>query len=181
MISGRTVEDIAAGRPAEGQEGESQDGRLAGVRPAGAGDAEADPPRGDAWVHEIKFDGYRLEAQVRGGKAKLLTRGGQDWTDRFGPVAEALAALPARTAILDGELVVEAASGASDFSALQADLAAGRSDRFRYYLFDLLYLDGRDLSSGRSSSARRRSPSSSRARRTRCGSASTSRRTARRC
>ena len=96
-------------------------------------------------MHEIKFDGYRLEAQVRGGKAKLLTRGGQDWTRRFGPVAEALAALPARTAILDGELVVEAASGASDFPALQADLAAGRSDRFRYYLFDLLYLDGRDL------------------------------------
>ena len=103
------------------------------------------PPRGDAWVHEIKFDGYRLKAQVRGDRAKLLTRGGQDWTDRFGAVAEALAALPTRTAILDGELVVEAASGASDFPALQADLAAGRSDRFRYYLFDLLYLDGRDL------------------------------------
>ncbi len=82
------------------------------------------PPRGAAWVHEIKFDGYRLQAQLEGGKATLLTRSGQDWTDRFGAaVADALRALPAKTAILDGELVVEGAGGASDFSALQADLA----------------------------------------------------------
>ena len=76
----------------------------------------------------------------------MPARSGQDWTGRFGPaLTDALAALPCRTAILDGELVVEAASGASDFSALQADLSASRTDRFRYYLFDLLYLDGEDL------------------------------------
>ena len=97
-------------------------------------------------MHEIKFDGYRLQAQIRGGKAKLLTRSGQDWTARFGAeISGALTALPAKTAILDGELVVEGAGGASDFSALQADLSANRTDRFRYYLFDLLYLDGQDL------------------------------------
>ncbi len=97
-------------------------------------------------MHEIKFDGYRLQARIRAGKAKLLTRSGQDWTDRFGAgIADALTALPCRTAILDGEIVVEGAGGASDFSALQADLSANRSDRFRYYLFDLLYLDGEDL------------------------------------
>ena len=97
-------------------------------------------------MHEIKFDGYRLQAQIRGGKAKLLTRSGQDWTGRFGAeISGALTALPAKTAILDGELVVEGAGGASDFSALQADLSANRTDRFRYYLFDLLYLDGEDL------------------------------------
>ena len=97
-------------------------------------------------MHEIKFDGYRLQAQIRGGKAKLLTRSGQDWTDRFGEaVPAALAALACKTAILDGELVVEGAGGASDFPALQADLGAGRSERFLFYLFDLLYLDGEDL------------------------------------
>lgn len=103
-------------------------------------------PTGSRWLHEIKFDGYRLQAHVAGGKARLLTRSGLDWTEKFGAaVPAALAALPAGTAILDGELVVEAAGGASDFSALQADLSEGRNDRFRFYVFDLLYLDGYDL------------------------------------
>jgi bifunctional non-homologous end joining protein LigD len=75
-----------------------------------------------------------------------MTRSGLDWTPRFGAaVMAALTALPARSALLDGELVVENAAGASDFSALQADLSEGRGDRFVLYLFDLLYLDGYDL------------------------------------
>jgi bifunctional non-homologous end joining protein LigD len=144
VISGRTVEDVAAGKPARNEK-PGRDGWPGFIPPALA-TLKPQPPRGAAWVHEIKFDGYRLEAQVRGGKAKLLTRAGQDWTARFGAdLAGALAALPLKSAILDGELVVEGAGGASDFGALQADLAEGRSDRFRYYLFDLLYLDGRDL------------------------------------
>jgi len=103
-------------------------------------------PDGAGWVHEIKFDGYRLQARLDGGKAALLTRGGLDWTERFGKaVPKALAALPVSQALIDGELVVEASGGASDFAALQADLSAGRSDRFAYYAFDLLYLDGQDL------------------------------------
>ncbi len=103
-------------------------------------------PTGKGWVHEIKFDGYRLQAHLSAGKVRLLTRGRLDWTEKFGKVVPAaLAALPAREAIIDGELVVEASGGASDFSALQADLSAGRSDRFAFYAFDLLYLDGRDL------------------------------------
>ncbi|MCO5148290.1 MAG: DNA ligase D [Aquamicrobium sp.] len=103
-------------------------------------------PDGTGWVHEIKFDGYRLQARLDNGKAALLTRGGLDWTQRFGKVVpKALAALPASQALIDGELVVEASGGASDFSALQADLSAGRSDRFAFYAFDLLYLDGQDL------------------------------------
>src|SRR3546814_12336216 len=77
-------------------------------------------------LHEIKFDGYRLQAHVRpharSGKAKLFTRSGLDWTAKFGKaVVDALAALPVEDAILDGELVVEENGGASDFSALQAD------------------------------------------------------------
>jgi bifunctional non-homologous end joining protein LigD len=111
---------------------------LATLRPEASG--------GERWVHEIKFDGYRLQAHVRGGRVELLTRNGFDWTERFGAaVREALAGLPVEEAILDGELVVEGAGGASDFSALQADLAEGRAERFVYYAFDLLYLDGLDL------------------------------------
>ena len=104
------------------------------------------PPAGGKWLHEIKFDGYRLQAHVSGGKCRLLTRGGLDWTGKFGKaVPAALAALPAREAVLDGELVVESAGGASDFSALQSDLSEGRFDRFVFYVFDLIHLDGLDL------------------------------------
>jgi bifunctional non-homologous end joining protein LigD len=103
-------------------------------------------PSGDRWVHEIKFDGYRLQARIDRGKVKLLTRTGLDWTERFGKaVHDALVGLPVETAIMDGELVVENSVGASDFSALQADLSEGRSDRFVFYAFDLLYRDGTDL------------------------------------
>jgi bifunctional non-homologous end joining protein LigD len=103
-------------------------------------------PTGDDWVHEIKYDGYRLQARLDQGQVKLLTRAGLDWTGRFGTaIAQALTGLPARQAILDGELVVDGAGGASDFAALQADLSAGRDDRFRLVVFDLLYLDGMDL------------------------------------
>lgn len=104
------------------------------------------PPGGGRWVHEIKFDGYRLQARIEAGGVTLSTRGGLDWTRKFGaPVVSALRDLPVSAAVLDGELVVETAAGASDFSALQADLAEGRGDRFVFYVFDLLYLDGYDL------------------------------------
>lgn len=105
-------------------------------------------PTGDKWLHEIKFDGYRLLAHIEAGRVKLLTRSGLDWTKKFGkPVLSALQDLPMGSAIIDGELVVETASGATDFSALQADLSADRTDRFVFYVFDLLYLDGYDLRS----------------------------------
>jgi bifunctional non-homologous end joining protein LigD len=104
------------------------------------------PPAGDRWLHEIKFDGYRLQAQIEDGDVKLWTRSGLDWTEKFGDVVrEALRNLPARTALIDGELVVENPSGVSEFSLLQADLSAGRLDRFVYYAFDCLFLDGYDL------------------------------------
>ena len=102
------------------------------------------PPNGANWLHEIKFDGYRLEARLDRGKVRLLTRKQQDWTHRFRSVAAAVAALPADSTLLDGEVVVEDEHGVSSFSLLQTDLKEGR-DRFVYYVFDLLYLDGRDL------------------------------------
>ena len=107
----------------------------------------ASPPAGERWIHEIKFDGYRLQARLEAGRVKLLTRSGLDWTKKFGKSLIAdLQRLPVGTALIDGEVVVEpAGGGASDFGALQADLSEGRTDRFVYYAFDLLYLDGYEL------------------------------------
>jgi bifunctional non-homologous end joining protein LigD len=102
-------------------------------------------PTGPEWLHEIKFDGYRIEARLDQGRVQLLTRKRQDWTHRFELIAEAISRLPASAALLDGEIVVEDRRGISDFSLLQTDLKDGRIDRFIYYVFDLLHLDGRDL------------------------------------
>ncbi len=103
-------------------------------------------PEGPRWLHEIKFDGYRIQAHVEGGEVTLYSRGGLDWTEKFGrPIVDDLLALGVESAVLDGEIVVENASGLSDFASLQSDLSEGRTDRFAYYLFDLLYLDGHDL------------------------------------
>jgi bifunctional non-homologous end joining protein LigD len=121
-------------------------GPLPSFVPPALASLQSKPPGGAAWVHEIKFDGYRIQARIDGGRVRLLTRTGLDWTEKFGSeIVEALASLGAGTALVDGEVVVETGNGASDFSALQADLSTGRSDRFRYYAFDLLHLDGVDL------------------------------------
>ena len=119
--------------------------RLPDFIPPSLATLHATAPSGAQWLHEIKFDGYRIEARLDHGKVQLLTRNRQDWTHRFKHIAEAVAALPAKTALLDGELVVENEKGISSFSLLQTDLKEGRSDRFVYWVFDLLHLDGRDL------------------------------------
>jgi bifunctional non-homologous end joining protein LigD len=99
-------------------------------------------PDSAGWVHEAKFDGYRIQARLEGGKVKLLTRKGLDWTHKFKPVANALAQLDIANALIDGEIVVEA-DGVSDFSALQ-DALKHKKSNFVYYVFDLLHLDGVD-------------------------------------
>ena len=103
------------------------------------------PPSGGAWVHEIKFDGYRLLARIDGARVRLVTRSGLDWTAKFPSVQKALEKLPIVSAFLDGEVIVETERGTPDFGALQHELSEGHSDRFCYYLFDLLHLDGIDL------------------------------------
>ncbi|WP_437785810.1 DNA ligase D [Sorangium sp. So ce1097] len=106
------------------------------------------PPQGEGWLYEVKFDGYRMIARLRGGRVTLLTRRGQDWTERFPAVRDDLARLPAREAVLDGEIVVVGRDGVTDFQALQNALSEGndgRDGRLLYFAFDLLYLDGRDL------------------------------------
>jgi bifunctional non-homologous end joining protein LigD len=103
------------------------------------------PPEHGNWVHEIKFDGYRIQARLDHGKAILLTRKGLDWTTKFPTIAKAIAKLPAKTALIDGELVVEGDNGISSFSLLQQDLKSSRHDRMIFYAFDLLHLDGTSL------------------------------------
>ncbi|AUX42837.1 DNA ligase D [Sorangium cellulosum] len=106
------------------------------------------PPGGAGWLYEVKFDGYRMLAKLRGGRVTLLTRRGQDWTERFAGVRDDLARLPARDAVLDGEIVIVGPDGVTDFQALQNALGEGqdgREGRLMYFVFDLLYLDGRDL------------------------------------
>ncbi len=105
----------------------------------------SDVARGEQWTHEIKFDGYRLQARIEGDDVRLLTRTGLDWTPRFKTVAKALAGLKLKSAILDGEVVVEDDAGASSFVKLVEALKSGGSTEMVYYAFDVLYLEGLDV------------------------------------
>ncbi|MCZ4091565.1 DNA ligase D [Sinorhizobium psoraleae] len=101
-------------------------------------------PAGDAWLNEAKFDGYRLMCAIGGGTVRCYTRNGLDWTAKFPAIASALAELDCKSALIDGEVVALSEEGSS-FSALQKALRTGASTRL--YAFDLIELDGKDLSS----------------------------------
>jgi DNA ligase D-like protein (predicted ligase) len=102
-------------------------------------------PEGDGWLHEIKFDGYRLHARLDHGAVTLLTRTGLDWTHKYPAIAKAVTALDARQAYLDGELCGIGPDGIPSFSRLQAASDAGSAAGLVLYLFDLLHLDGDDV------------------------------------
>lgn len=104
-----------------------------------------DPPEGKNWLHEIKLDGYRILAHIRNGSVKMITRNGKDWTDKFQGVAAALSPFPADEAIVDGELVAINDEGHSDFQALQNSLKGKGEADLVYYVFDLPFIDGYDL------------------------------------
>lgn len=105
-----------------------------------------EPPHGDEWLHEIKFDGYRLLGFVSGGAAALRTRNGKDWTGSFPSLARALGKLKVADAVLDMEAVIVDERGKSSFQALQAALGdGGKPEEIVAYVFDLLHLDGQDL------------------------------------
>lgn len=101
------------------------------------------PPSGADWVHEIKFDGYRVQMHIEGGKAALKTRKGLDWTTRFQTIAKAAAELP--DSIIDGEIVALDENGAPDFAALQAALSEEKTEDLVFFAFDLMWNDGQDL------------------------------------
>lgn len=102
-------------------------------------------PKGDGWLHEIKFDGYRALCRIDQGRAVFFTREGKDWTPRFGSLANAAAKLPVGQALLDGEVVVIESDGSTNFQALQEALGKKEFGRLVYYVFDILHLDGYDL------------------------------------
>ncbi len=107
------------------------------------------PPGGPTdkhvWLHEIKFDGYRTMADISDGEVRLMTRSGLDWTKRYGDLPEAFRKLPCRETIIDGEIVVLDDNGISRFALLQDALSTGADSKLVFYAFDILYLDGWNL------------------------------------
>ncbi len=101
-------------------------------------------PEGQRWIHEIKFDGYRVQLHIANEDVKVFTRRGNDWTRRFKKIANDAFLISASFAIIDGEVVVPAADGTTDFSVLENELK-GKSDKIAMVAFDLLYLNGYDL------------------------------------
>ena len=101
------------------------------------------PPTTDGWIHEIKFDGYRIQARIENGEVTLKTRKGLDWTAKYPAIATSAASLP--DAIIDGEICALDENGAPDFAALQAALSEGKTDALVYFAFDLLFEGSEDL------------------------------------
>ena len=104
------------------------------------------PSRGPEWLHEIKYDGYRMHARLDHGRVSLLTRTGLDWSHKYPSIAEALSGLPAKQAYLDGELCGIRLDGKTSFSMIQAASDSGNATALVFFLFDILYLDGEAIS-----------------------------------
>jgi ATP-dependent DNA ligase len=102
-------------------------------------------PEGDQWLHEIKYDGYRMQARLDRGAVRLLTRTGLDWTHKYAAIAAAVSSLDARQAYLDGELCGVRPDGVTSFSMIQLASDSGNAAALVFFLFDLLYLDGEDV------------------------------------
>lgn len=151
VATGRSMDEIANGAtPAKKTNARSSESKLNAlmarypeVQLATLVDA---PPDGQDWLHEIKLDGYRLLGFVAGGTARLRTRNGKDWTGKFPALSSALERLKVKDAVLDMEAVILDAQGKSSFQSLQAGLGKGGDpEQIVAYVFDLLYLDGKDL------------------------------------
>lgn len=102
------------------------------------------PPEGDEWIHELKFDGYRLLSHLHNGQVRFWTRNQNDWTAKFPALGKALKTLRLKTAILDGEVVALDSSGRASFQRLQQSIK-GASASLLYHVFDLIYIDGYSL------------------------------------
>jgi bifunctional non-homologous end joining protein LigD len=157
MLQGGKVEadavwDSRTGLAAEGRNPEARGGKKR-PKPVAADlpdfiapqlcETLARPPSGTGWLHEIKFDGYRIQMRVLDGEATLKTRKGLDWTSKYPAIARAAVNLP--DGIIDGEICALDENGAPDFAALQAALSEGKTDALVYFAFDLLFEGGKDL------------------------------------
>ena len=101
-------------------------------------------PDGSDWLHEIKFDGYRMHARLDAGRAQILTRRGNDWTEKYPTIAKSVPGLPAQNAYLDGELCGVLPDGRTAFNLIQNATDTGEGSLV-FFLFDLLFLDGENL------------------------------------
>jgi len=104
-----------------------------------------EPPTGDDWVHELKFDGYRMLCHIENGKVRFVSRNGKDWTLKFPNLTLAVKALTCESAVIDGEVVIFERDGLPSFQRLQHAIGSGGNTRFSFVAFDLMYLDGFDL------------------------------------
>jgi len=104
-----------------------------------------EPPEGPEWLHEIKFDGYRMHARLDQGAVRLLTRTGLDWTHKYPAIASAVSSLPAKQAYLDGELCGVRPDGTTSFSLIQTASDAGNAETLVFFLFDILHLNGESI------------------------------------
>jgi bifunctional non-homologous end joining protein LigD len=104
---------------------------------------DTEVPTGPNWLHEVKYDGYRILARKAGDEVTLFSRSGLDWTVRFPAIATALQTFPAKTALIDGEVAFVLPSGITDFKSLQEHIDTPHGS-IRYFVFDLLSLDGKD-------------------------------------
>ena len=104
-----------------------------------------EPPSGDQWLHELKFDGYRMLCRIDRGNVQFWSRNGKDWTERFPNVVKAVKSLPVKSAILDGEIVVVDSQGRASFQELQRSMGRSITTGFVFEMFDLIYLDGFNL------------------------------------
>ncbi|WP_185983087.1 DNA ligase D [Aureimonas mangrovi] len=118
-------------------------GTLPRFRPVQLATLVEEAPTGDDWLHELKYDGYRVLIATGGGQTRLYTRNEKDWTETFGPLLPAVERLPCRSALIDGEVVAFDAGGRTDFSTLREALSDGSP--LSCFAFDLLSLDGKDL------------------------------------
>lgn len=105
----------------------------------------AEPPAGPGWLHEIKYDGYRIQAHIVDGRVTVFSRNGHDWTHNFARLARELAALRVRELVIDGEAVVLLPSGVSDYHRLREELSKGQQGEIAMIAFDLLWLNGSDV------------------------------------
>ncbi|WP_073975013.1 DNA ligase D [Erythrobacter donghaensis] len=161
IATGRAMAEIAAGKAAETKPAEppkprpkrsaqAKAAKLPAFRKPQLATLVDAVPAGNGWMHEIKFDGYRALVAAKGDEVRVFTRTGQDWTDKFAPLAAAIAALDLPPALIDGEIVASDADGNPDFSTLQNVLKRGHGsqgpgDALAFHAFDLLEVDGEDL------------------------------------
>lgn len=138
--TGQSGKTKAPGRPPAARTGKSA---LPTFVPPQLCESLSRPPAGKGWLHEIKFDGYRIQMRVEGGNVILKTRKGLDWTAKYPAIAEAAEGLP--DCIIDGEICALDERGAPDFAALQAALSEGKTDDLVYFAFDLLFDGDEDL------------------------------------